>query len=86
MNKLDIIREVSKVTCAGVEAKDAVEAFIRSVKEALKRGEKVTIQGFGSFYVKIKGPYLARNPKTGELISKEGKKVVKFRPSPEILE
>jgi len=85
MNKKDLIDEVSKVTSAGVEAKDAVEVMLKTIKEALKRGEKITVQGFGSFYLKIKGPYFARNPKTGERISKEGKKIVKFKPSPDIL-
>ena len=85
MNKADLIQDVSRVTCAYIEARDAVGQVITSMKESLKRGEKVSLQGFGTFLVKLKKPYMARNPKTGEKFKKEGRKVVKFKPSPDIL-
>ena len=42
MNKNEIIENVSSVTCAKTEARDAVEKFISTIKEALKNGERVT--------------------------------------------
>ncbi|HLD29328.1 MAG TPA: HU family DNA-binding protein [bacterium] len=85
MNKTDLIQEVSRVTCAYIEARDAVAQIISSMRESLKRGEKISLQGFGTFSVKHKKPYIARNPKTGEKLNKAGRKVVKFKPSPDIL-
>jgi len=86
MNKNEIIEKVSAVTCAKTEAKDSVETLIKTVKEALKKGERVTISEFGSFYVKFKKASKGRNPRTGEIIDIPPKKVVKFIPSPKLNE
>jgi nucleoid DNA-binding protein len=86
MNKNDIIGKVSDVTCAKTEAKDAVETFIKSVKDALISGDKVTISDFGSFYVKFRKARKGRNPKTGEIIDIAPQKVIKFKPSPNLNE
>jgi DNA-binding protein HU-beta len=51
MNKGDLIDVVAKTTCSKAEAGKAVDAFIEAVKKALKKGEKVTIVGFGTFSV-----------------------------------
>ena len=82
MNKNEIIESVSSVTCAKSEAKDAVEMFIKTIKDALKSGDRVTISELGSFYVKFKKARKGRNPLTGEVIDIAPKKVVKFTPSP----
>jgi len=62
------------------EAYQAVEIFLDSVKESLRRGEKVSLVGFGTFLVKGKNPRNGRNPRTGEQISIPQKKVVVFKP------
>ncbi len=82
MNKNDIIESVSSVTCAKTEAKDSVEMFIKTVKDALKSGERVTISDFGTYYVKFRKARKGRNPKTGEVIDIPPQKVVKFIPAP----
>lgn len=81
MNKNEIIEQVSKVTCAKTEAKDAVEMFIKTIKESLKRGERVTISELGAFHVKFRKARKGRNPKTGQIIDIPPKKVVKFTAS-----
>ncbi len=84
MNKNDIIESVANVTCAKTEAKDSVEMFIKTVKEALKNGERVTISDFGTFYVKFRKARIGRNPRTGETIDIHPQKVVKFTPAPKL--
>lgn len=84
MNKNDLIKFVSNVTCAKSEAKDAVNEIFNKMTEALRRREKIVIQNFGSFYVRMKKPYEARNPKTGEKVYVPPHYVVKFIPSPNI--
>ena len=82
MNKNEIIESVATVTCAKTEAKDSVEMFIQTVKDALKNGDRVTISDFGAFYVKFRKARKGRNPRTGESIDIPPQKVVKFIPSP----
>ncbi len=86
MNKIDLIESVSSVTCAKTEAKDAVNKVFEEIVSALRRKEKVVIQNFGSFHVRLKKPYEARNPKTGEKVYVPPHNVVKFIPSPKIFE
>ena len=84
MNKIDLIEAVSSVTCAKSEAKDAVNKVFEEIVEALRRKEKIVIQNFGSFHVRIKRPYEARNPKTGEKVHVPPHNVVKFTVSPKV--
>lgn len=84
MNKSEIIESVASVTCAKTEAKDSVEMLIKTIKEALKNGERVTISDFGTFSVKFRNARKGRNPKTGEIIDIQPQKVVKFIPSPNL--
>ena len=62
------------------EAYQAVEIFLNCIKEALTRGEKVPLVGFGTFLVTSKNPRNGRKPRTGEQISIPEKKVVVFKP------
>ncbi|RME62488.1 MAG: integration host factor subunit beta, partial [Nitrospirae bacterium] len=62
-----------------------VESFFEAIAEALKRGEKIEIRGFGSFRVKKRRPRQGRNPKTGEKVDVPEKRVVHFKPSRELL-
>ncbi|MGI8907232.1 MAG: HU family DNA-binding protein [Candidatus Sumerlaeaceae bacterium] len=65
------------------QAVDSVELFLESVKEALKAGEKVSLVGFGTFYLKTKEARNGRNPRTGEKIQIPAKSVVAFKPGKE---
>lgn len=56
-----------------------VETVFESIKEALRRGEKIEIRGFGNFRLKHRRPRKARNPKTGESVEVPSKKVLYFK-------
>jgi nucleoid DNA-binding protein len=78
MNKEDIINEVAKTTCTKAEAVNAVNAFIDAIKKSLKKGNKVTLVGFGTFSVVKRAARTGRNPQTGKAIKIGAKKVPKF--------
>ena len=62
------------------EAKEFVDAFFDSVRDALERGEQVKLSGFGNFDLRLKNERPGRNPKTGEEIPISARRVVTFRP------
>lgn len=81
MNKQDFVNELSKT--AGItrtDAATAVDAFCATVTAALKRGEKVTLTGFGIFETRVRDERDARNPQTGETVRVAAHKAVAFRP------
>lgn len=61
------------------EAKELVEQFFDEIKDCLSRGEQVKLSGFGNFTPRDKSPRPGRNPKTGEEIPIEARRVVTFR-------
>ena len=63
------------------EAKDMVDAFFDQVVQELVQGRDVKISGFGNFQLRSKSPRPGRNPRTGELISIEARRVVTFHAS-----
>jgi integration host factor subunit alpha len=62
------------------EAKEFVDAFFESVRDALERGEQIKLSGFGNFDLRLKNERPGRNPKTGEEIPISARRVVTFRP------
>jgi DNA-binding protein HU-beta len=83
MNKKDLVDEVSKVTGGKKEAESAVECVLDTIKNALKKGDKVTLTGFGSFSVATRAARKGRNPRTGEEIKIKESKVPRFSPAKE---
>ena len=79
MNKADLIEEVAKVTCSKKEAEGAVGAILTAIKKALKKGDSVTLVGFGTFGVSKRKARTGRNPQTGEAIKIAAKKVPVFK-------
>lgn len=63
------------------EAKDMVDAFFNLVVQELVDGRDVKISGFGNFQLRAKSPRPGRNPRTGELISIDARRVVTFHAS-----
>ncbi len=57
----------------------ALEATIEAVKKAMKKGDMVTLVGFGTFYVGKRAARTGRNPRTGDTIKIKAAKVPKFR-------
>jgi integration host factor subunit beta len=62
----------------------AVKSVLDQLSDALERGERVEIRGFGSFSVNYRPPRIGRNPKTGETVSLPGKSVPHFKPGREL--
>jgi len=58
----------------------------RSIIEALHRGEKIELRGFGSFRLRKREPRKGRNPKTGDKVDVPPKKVPYFKPGKELKE
>ncbi len=63
-----------------------IDTLFNSMTESLSKGQKVEIRGFGSFKIKKREPRQGRNPKTGENISIQAKKVPFFKAGKEIRE
>lgn len=62
------------------EAKEFVDAFFETIREALENGDQVKLSGFGNFDLRDKNRRPGRNPKTGEEIPISARRVVTFRP------
>lgn len=82
MNKQGLA-EWAQVKLGGtrVQAEEIVDGIFSAIVDALKKGEEVSIAGFGIFSVKARAARMARNPKTGEQVQVAAKKVPKFRPA-----
>jgi DNA-binding protein HU-beta len=79
MNKAQLIDEVAKVTCSKKEAEAALGATLAAIQKALKKGDTVTLVGFGTFGVSKRKARKGRNPRTGEALKIAAKKVPVFK-------
>jgi integration host factor subunit alpha len=70
-----------KVGLSRTESAALVELVLRELTDCLARGENVKLSSFGSFVVRQKGRRIGRNPKTGEEVPIEPRKVMVFKPS-----
>jgi DNA-binding protein HU-beta len=85
MNKGQLVDAVADG--AGLSKKDAgaaIEAVLGAVQKALKKGDKVSLIGFGTFSVQKRAARQGINPATGEKIKIKAKKVVKFKPGAQL--
>ena len=86
MNKSNLIAVFSeKANLSKRNAEQFVNIMIDSMIKALKNGERVEIRGFGSFVVRTYGAYEGRNPKTGETIIVDQKKLPFFKAGKDLL-
>lgn len=80
MNKADLVNVLaSKTSMTKKGASDALDTVLNAVVDALKKGEKVTLTGFGSFEVRSRKSRTGRNPQTGQEITIPARKVAAFR-------
>lgn len=87
MTKADLIEMISKRSeLPKKHAEIVVNTIFKSIMDALEGGEKVELRGFGSFHMKVREARVARNPKTGEKVQVETKKVPHFRSGKELKE
>ena len=81
MNKSELIDSIAaSADISKAAAGRAVDATIEAVKKAMKKGDMVTLVGFGTFYVGKRAARTGRNPRTGDAIKIKAAKVPKFRP------
>ncbi|HZH95966.1 MAG TPA: HU family DNA-binding protein [Flavisolibacter sp.] len=85
MNKAELITTLAEE--AGItktQANTALDAFVGAVTKTLKKGDKVTLVGFGTFSVSKRAARNGRNPQTGEVIKIKARKVAKFKAGKEL--
>lgn len=78
MTKADLVAAVAETGTTKKQAAEAVDAMISSIKGALKKGDRVSLVGFGTFSVKQRKARTGRNPQTGKAIKIKAKKVPAF--------
>lgn len=85
MNKSDLITKIADESgITKTQANSALDAFTGAVAKTLKKGDKVTLVGFGTFSVTKRAARNGRNPKTGAAIKIKAKKVAKFKAGKEL--
>lgn len=78
MNKGELVNEVAKVVSGKKEAQAAVDCVFETITDALKKKEKVTLLGFGTFRVDERKARKGINPQTKETIDIKARNVPKF--------
>ena len=86
MTKSELIErlETEQRHLSGRDVESAVKAMVEHMREALARGERIEIRGFGSFSLHFRAPRIGRNPKTGESVALPGKYAPHFKPGKEL--
>jgi len=85
MTKAELITKIAEdAGITKVAAVAALDAFMDGVTKTLKKGDKLTLVGFGTFSVSKRAARIGRNPFNGETIKIKAKKVAKFKASKEL--
>ena len=85
MNKADLVDKIAAASSISkTSASEAIDALVDGVTAALKKGERVTLVGFGTFSVSQRRARNGRNPQTGTVIKIAARKVAKFTPGVEL--
>ena len=80
MNKAELIEQIAKGTgLSKAKSGEALDATLTTISKTLKKGQNVTLIGFGTFGVSKRKARKGRNPQTGEEIKIKAKKVAKFK-------
>lgn len=85
MNKADLVATISKD--AGItkdKANTAIDSLVGSITKGLKKGGRVTLVGFGTWYTSKRKARTGRNPQTGETIQIKAKRVARFKAGKEL--
>jgi DNA-binding protein HU-beta len=84
MTRVDLINRMAPAAGWSKLAADrALRAMLAGIRGALKRGEPVTLVGFGTFAVARRKPRVMRNPRTGQAVAVAGR-IPRFKPSKEL--
>lgn len=85
MNKAQLIDAIAKdAEISKVDARKALDAFIKNTTEALKANDRITLIGFGTFSIAKRNARTGRNPQTGNEIEIPSKNVIKFKAGSEL--
>ena len=85
MVKLDIVnRLIDRTGISKATAEQAVDAIFYSMKDALMRGERIELRGFGIFVVRPRKRGMGRNPRTGQEVAIPSGKSIRFKPGKEL--
>ena len=80
MNKADMIEQIAQAAEVSKSAAErAVDALVSAIKTSLRKGEMVTLVGFGTFYVGKRRARTGRNPRTGAELQIAATQVPKVR-------
>jgi len=81
MNKAELIESIANsADLSKASAGRALDAAIEAITKALKKGDTITLVGFGTFSVRNRAARMGRNPRTGEEIKIKASKVPGFKP------
>ena len=85
MIKLDIVNHVADKSGVGfVKAEQVVDSLFNAMKEALAKGKRIELRGFGVFVVKPRKRGVGRNPRTGMEVPIPAGKTIRFKPGKEL--
>ena len=85
MTRVELVESMAAASGWTKAATDrALRALLASIRASLKRGQPVTLVGFGTFAVSRRKPRRGKNPRTGQLMHVVGGKIPRFRPSKEL--
>lgn len=85
MNKAELVDAMaSEAGISKADAKKALDGFINATTDALKKGDRLSLIGFGSFSISKRSARTGRNPQTGKEIQIAAKNVVKFKAGAEL--
>jgi DNA-binding protein HU-beta len=80
MNRQELVDSIAaKANISKKDADAALKGFMESVQDALKKGDKVALVGFGTFEVAERAARDGKNPQTGEIIKIKASKAPKFK-------
>ena len=80
MNKSELIDAIAKESkLSKKDSKSALDALMKAAQKSLKKGDRISLVGFGSFSVAKRSARTGRNPQTGKPINIKAKKVVRFK-------
>ncbi|MGM0478887.1 MAG: HU family DNA-binding protein [Bacteroidota bacterium] len=85
MNKAELIEAMASDSgLSKADSKKALDAFINATTKTLKKGDRLSLIGFGSFSISKRSARTGRNPQTGKEIQIAAKNVVKFKAGAEL--
>ena len=86
MNKAELVNVMAeKAGLTKVDAKKALDAFLNAAAGAIRKGDRISLVGFGTFSTTKRPARKGRNPQTGKEIMIPAKKVVKFKASADLV-